>query len=105
MTNKYSAYPHRVPGGFGYWAMIRLCRDSNPSPVMAEGDKPKVFTTKGEAAEECLRHIMAFMNGREIRGEVFDAKATRGSVAREKAEKLFLGGGKVVQVERIEARA
>jgi hypothetical protein len=102
--NKYSAYPHRIPGGFEFWAMIRLCRDSRPSPVMDAGDKPKVFSTKGEAAEECLKHIIAFMNGRDIRGETFEL-IKPANAAREKAELLFMGGGKIVQVERTEARA
>ncbi len=98
--NRYSAYPHRIPGGLGYWAMIRLCRDAHPAPVMDAGDKPKVFTSKGEAAEECLRHIMAFMNGRPIRGEKFDV-APRSNAARAKAEMLFAGKRKTVQVERV----
>lgn len=99
MTIKNSAYPHRIPGGFGFWAMIRLCRDSRPSPVMDTGDKPKVFCTKGEAAEECLKHIIAFMNGREIRGETFEMPKPAND-ARAKAEILFMGGGRTVQVER-----
>ena len=99
--NKYSAYPHRLPGG-RYWAMIRVCRDSQPSPVMDVGDKPKVFDTKGDAALECLKHVVAFMNGREIRGETFEMPRSA-TAARAKAEMLFLGGGKVVQVERLEA--
>lgn len=70
--NKYASYPHPIPGGFGYWAMMRLCRDARPSPIMDEEGKPKTFPTKGEAAEECLRHLVAYMNGREIRGEVFE---------------------------------
>jgi hypothetical protein len=100
--NRYSAYPHRVPGGVGFWAMIRLCRDANPAPVMDAGEKPKVFATKGEAAEECLRHIMAFMNGRTIRGEKFDTGVVSlKDVRRAKADKLFMGGGRTVQVERV----
>lgn len=100
--NRYSAYPHRVPGGVGFWAMIRLCRDAHPAPVMDAGDKPKVFATKGEAAEECLRHIMAFMNGRPIRGEKFDAGVVSlREVRRARADKLFMGGGRTVQVERV----
>ena len=101
MTNRYSAYPRRVPGGFGYWAMIRLCRDSHPSPVMDIGDRPKVFHTEGEAAQECLKHMVAFMNGREIRGEKFEGMDKPSTVARAQAEKLFIGGGRVVQVERV----
>ncbi|KQV28121.1 hypothetical protein ASC97_07170 [Rhizobium sp. Root1203] len=98
--NRYSAYPRRVPGGFGYWAMIRLCRDGHPSPVMDIGDRRKVFHTEGEAAQECLKHMVAFMNGREIRGETFEATNKPSSAARVKAERLFMGGGKTIQVER-----
>lgn len=98
MTNRYSAYPHRIPGGFGFWAMLRLCRDAHPTPVMAEGDRPKVFATEGEATKECLKHIMAFMNGKPIRGETFETVAND---ARSKAEMLFLGGGRTIQVERV----
>ena len=98
--NHYSAYPHRLPGG-RYWAMIRVCRDAHPAPVMEEQDRPKVFETRGAAAEECLRHIVAFMNGRPIRGEKFDGGViSLNDVRRAKAEKLFLGGGRTVQVER-----
>ncbi len=101
--NRYNAFPRRVPGGLGFWAMVRLCRDSEPSPIMDTGDRPKVFGSKGEAAEECLKHMVAFMNGREIRGEKFDATPSIQQARREKAEKLFMGGGRVVQVERMEA--
>jgi hypothetical protein len=66
---------------------------------MAEGDRPKVFKTEGEAAQECLKHMVAFMNGREIRGELFEAPKQLG--ARQKAELLFIGGGRTVQVERV----
>lgn len=104
MTNRYSAYPHRIPGGFGFWAMIRLCRDAHPSPVMDRGDKPKVFLTKGEAAEECLRHIVAFMNGHEIRGERFDAPAVTVKEAKfQAAERKLFRKGKEITVERMEA--
>ena len=98
--NKYSAFPYRIPGG--YLAMIRLCRDSHPSPVMGKGERPKVFATRGEAAEECLVRIMDFINGREIRGEFFEAPDH--SPARQNAEKHFAGGGKVIPIERMAAR-
>jgi hypothetical protein len=39
------------------------------------------------------------MNGREIRGELFEAPKQLG--ARQKAELLFIGGGRTVQVERV----
>jgi hypothetical protein len=66
---------------------------------MAAVDRPKVFDTRGEAAEECLKHIVAFMNGRPIRGERFEAPKPA-SDARSKAEMLFMGGGRTAQVER-----
>lgn len=97
--NRYNAYPHRIPGGVGFYAMIRLCRDSEPSPVMGEGDRPKVFASEGAAAHECLKHMVAFMNGRPIRGETFDL-VRPATAARAKAEKLFMGGGRVVEVVR-----
>ncbi|NTG86186.1 hypothetical protein G6L15_08510 [Agrobacterium rhizogenes] len=102
MTNKYSAYAHSIPGGLGYWAMTRLCRDAHPSPIMDAGDKPKVFGSKGEAAEECLKHMLAFMNGREIRGEMFDVATSPMIAARSQAERLFMGGGKTIKIERLE---
>ena len=70
--------------------MLRLCRDAHPSPIMDEDDKPKVFPTKGEAAEECLRHVLAYMNGRPIRGETFETgEYTRSKAAKAKANQLF----------------
>lgn len=72
--NQYSAYP--LKRGLGWWAMIRVCRESHPSPVMERGAKPKIFASRGEAAEECLRHVVAFLNGHEIRGERFDGRST-----------------------------
>jgi len=71
--NRYSAYPHRVPGHRTWWAMIRVCRDAHPSPILDRDGKPKVFPTKGEAAEECLKHLVNFMNGKPIRGEQFES--------------------------------
>lgn len=88
--NRYSAYPHRVPGMATWWAMMRLCRDARPAPIMDDEGKPKVFATKGEAAEECLRHLVAYMNGREIRGEVFEGGTyTRSAAAKARANQLF----------------
>jgi hypothetical protein len=55
---------------------------------MGAGNKPKVFGSKGEAAEECLKHMLAFMNGREIRGEVFDGPSVK-EAKFAMADKLF----------------
>lgn len=88
--NRYSAYPHRVPGMATWWAMLRVCRDAHPSPILDRDGKPKVFPTKGEAAEECLKHLVAFMNGRPIRGEQFEGGTyTRSKAAKARAEQIF----------------
>lgn len=81
--NGYSAYP--VKRGLGWWCMLRLARDARPHPVMEKGDKPKVFETAGEAWAEATKHLLAFMNGHEIRGERFDGHST----AKSRAELLF----------------
>lgn len=100
MSNGYSAGPYRVHGG-KYWAMVRVCRDADAQPILAKGGSPKEFSTRGEALQECLNHVLAFMNGRPIRGEIFEAP-TPANDARAKAEQLFVGGGRVVDVERVE---
>lgn len=87
--NHYNAFPSRNHMGT-WWAMVRICRDAEPSPVLDKQGKPKPFKTRGEAAEECLKHIVAFMNGNAIRGEVFEgADYSRRAVSRSKAEGLF----------------
>ena len=70
MTNKYAAYVQEVPGG--YRAMIRVCREAKPNPVMDKGDKPKIYPTRAAALTELLSHVISFMNGRPIRGEHFN---------------------------------
>jgi len=69
---------------------------------MAPGDRPKIMDSEGEAWKEIALHLLAFMNGREIRGETFEVVSPSKS-ARIEAEKIFLGGGRVVDVERMEA--
>lgn len=92
--NKYAAYPLRVQGA--WLAMLRFCRDAKPAPVLDKGAKPKVFATEAEAAHECLKHVMAYMNGAEIRGEVFETGAySKRAFAKSEAERMFsVGGGK-----------
>ena len=88
--NRYASYPHPIPGGFGFWAMMRLCRDARPAPIMDEEGKPKVFPTKGDAAEECLKHLVAYMNGHPIRGEQFEGgDYSKRQLAKSQAVKLF----------------
>lgn len=86
MTNRYSAYPQPVPGG--YRCMIRVCRDARPNPVMEKGAKPKVVPSEAAAWREIALHLLAFMNGNEIRGERFE-----GNDAKSAADRLFQNKG------------
>lgn len=88
--NNYSGYP--LARGFGWWAMIRLAKDGKPRPVMEKGDKPKVFNSPGEAWEEIAKHLLAFMNGHEIRGERFDGCNSY----RSEVDRLYFSGSNEV---------
>jgi hypothetical protein len=92
MSNKYAAYAHRIPMGT-YWSMLRFCRDAHPTPVLDGEGKPKVFSTKAEAVEECLKHVLAYMNGRPIRSETFEhSDYSIRSARRETAERMLKEG-------------
>lgn len=95
--NKYAGYAQPVPTG--YRAMLRFCRDAKPLPVMAAGECPKVFSTEGEAWKEIALHLLAFMNGHEIRGEMFNVGGSVKEAKRAKFEKLF-SKGRVIEIER-----
>lgn len=95
--NCYAAYP--LKRGLGWWVMLRFARDARPHPVMEKGGKPKVFDTKGEAWEETAKHLLAFMNGHEIRGERFNEGGSIKDARRAQAERMFRNG-KEIEVEQ-----
>ncbi|WP_430256526.1 hypothetical protein [Neorhizobium sp. DAR64872/K0K18] len=99
--NKYSAYPQPVPGGFR--VMMRFARDSHPKPLMGEGDKPVIYPTEQAAWKACANHLLRYLNFPIVAGEA--GATTLKQARREKADKLFLGGGRVVQVQTIGERA
>lgn len=84
--NRYAAYP--LKRGLGWWVMLRFARDGKPRPVMDKGDKPKSFDTAGEAWEEAAKHLLAFMNGHEIRGERFDGSSSY----RSEVDRIYFSG-------------
>lgn len=94
--NQFSAYPQPVPGG--YRLMMRFAKDSHPKPIMGPEDKPIIYPTESAAWKACAVHLLSYLNF-PIVGET----AASSSGARAKAEKLFLGGGRTVKVERLEA--
>src|SRR5690349_16112608 len=88
MTNCFHAKAEWIEGAWR--AMVRYSHRSDYWPVM-DGDKPAGFPTKGEAELAALRAQEKHING-TITG--FGDKAT----ARSEAEKLFMGGGRTVEV-------
>lgn len=96
--NRYAGYAHQLRRG--WWAMVRFAKDSHPKPIMGEGGAPVVFDTELEAMKAVNKHLLQYLNFPIVGGEVEGGQA---SVARAKAERLFLGGGRVVEVERLEA--
>ena len=70
--------------------MIRVCRDARPAPVMKKGGAPHVEPTELEAYKLLVAHLLAFMNGHEIRGEVFEGgDYSPRQLAKSQGEKLF----------------
>ncbi|AXV15102.1 hypothetical protein CYG48_04935 [Neorhizobium sp. SOG26] len=94
--NKYSAYPQPVPGGFR--VMMRFARDSHPKPVMGPEEKPVIYPTESAAWKACAHHLLRYLNFPIVAGEV-EHHPTLKEARREAANKLFLGGGKTVDVE------
>lgn len=92
--NHFAAYATPVPGGF--WGMCRYAHNSKPWPIM-DGDKPKVFTVQSAAIIAAQDAVIKHINGTMRRdGErVQSLKAA--------ADRLFMGGGKTVKVERVGA--
>ncbi len=70
--NSYAAYVQNVPGG--YRVMMRFCRDAKPRPVMDDkGRKPELYEDEGRAWKAATERLLLFMNGKPVRGEIFEA--------------------------------
>lgn len=95
--NQFSGYP--IKRGLGWWAMVRFARDAKPRPVMAKGERPKVFETEGEAWKEVTLHLLAFMNGREIRGERFDGTSSY----RSEVDRVYFSGARNIDEKGVAA--
>lgn len=96
--NEYSGYTVPVIGG--HWAMLRFAKDGQPKPIMGRGEKPVVFPTELEATKAVLKATFAYFNGDYRRA------GDRCQAAKSAADKLFMGGGKVIPVaQKAKARA
>ena len=100
--NHYAGYAHPIPGR-RWWAMLRFARDAKPKPILGEGGSPLVFETELEALRAVNKHLLAYLNFPILGGET-NAPSLK-DARRQRAEKLFRGGGKVVEVERVRAEA
>lgn len=70
--------------------MLRFTADGKATPLSAKQGKPIVFPTELEATKECLKHVLSYMNGHQMRGETFEGGAyTKAALARKQAENLF----------------
>jgi hypothetical protein len=83
--------------------MLRFARDSHPKPLLGEGGTPIVFETELDALRAVNKHLLQYLNFPIVGGET-NAPSIK-DARRERAEKLFVGGGKVVEVERVRAEA
>ena len=96
--NEFSGYATQRGGS--WWAMVRFARDAKPKPILGKGEKPIPFPDELSATKAALQHVLAYFNGHlvcsgEIKGgSIRDARKA-------KAERLFRGGGKTVEVERM----
>lgn len=59
--NKFSSYIHKTPKG--WFAFLRMARDSHARPLIGKGDQPKLFTNELEAERAINRHLLAYLNG------------------------------------------
>jgi hypothetical protein len=99
--NEFSGYAIHKRGG--WWAMTRFARDAKPKPILGEGGAPIVFTDELSATKGALQHVLAYFSGKLVcSGEIKGGTIKQARIDR--ANRLFLGGGRTVQVERKEAR-
>ncbi|QIO64808.1 hypothetical protein [Rhizobium leguminosarum] len=97
--NEFDGYAHPLRGG-GWRAMLRFARDAEAKPLLNRGGDPMRFEDELTATKAALRHVLAYFNGNLVSsGEI--AGGTIHLARRERAERLFRKGGKIVEVRRV----
>ncbi|MCB5205027.1 hypothetical protein LH464_21405 [Neorhizobium sp. T786] len=97
--NEFSGYATKRGGQ--WWAMVRFARDAKPKPIMDKGEKPRTYPDELSATKAALSHVLAYFNGHLVcSGEIKGGSIKEAKRAR--AERLFMGGGKTVEIERRE---
>ncbi|NLS19883.1 hypothetical protein HGP16_25420 [Rhizobium sp. P40RR-XXII] len=95
MSNKFDFGSMPVRGGFiAFYRMVHHSKNF----VLRDGAHDIIFATAAEAREAAGEAFKAYLNS-PIGSATFDT-ATPKKVQRAAAEKLFRGGGKVIEVER-----
>ncbi|MFJ6322285.1 MULTISPECIES: hypothetical protein [unclassified Rhizobium] len=96
MSNKCDFGTHRIPTGWIAW--YRLYHHGE-NRVVREGSRDIVFGTQAEAETAAKAEFLRQMNS-PIVSEALTGPTTKRALIRLQANKLFRGGGKVIEVER-----
>jgi hypothetical protein len=96
--NRYAFYVQEIfPGQWR--AMVRFSKDGQPKPIMAKGNKPEIYGSEPEAYRALNKAVATYFNGEYLRcGETISKREAN----MRKAERIFMGGGKVVPIEHKE---
>jgi hypothetical protein len=97
MTNKCDFGTHRRPTGWIAW--YRLYHHGE-NRILRHGRDDIIFGTQGEAEAAAKNEFLRQMNS-PIVSEAITGRTSKKALARSQALKLFRGGGKTVEVERV----
>lgn len=99
MSNKFDAGAILTPRGWiGFYREVHW----SSNHVLRDGRHDIIFATEAEAKDAALKAFLEYLNSPIV--GIQSMGGSKRSVAKKAAEKLFSGGGKVVDVER-KARA
>lgn len=101
MTNACGFGTKRRPTGWTAW--IRLYHHAQ-NRVLRHGEADIIFRTEAEAEAAAKKEFFKHMNS-PIVSEAITGPTTKKSAAKVAANRLFMGGGKTVEVTRKEGRA
>lgn len=96
MSNKVDFGAHRRPTGWIAWFRLYHYAENH---VLRHGRDDIIFGTKAEAEAEAKAEFLRQMNS-PIVAQSLTGPTTKRAAAKSEANRLFIGGGKVVEVER-----
>jgi len=98
MTNKCDFGAHRRPTGWIAW--FRLYHHGE-NRILRHGRDDIIFGSESEAEAAAKREFLRQMMNSPIVAEAITGPTSKKALARSQAHKLFRGGGKTVEVERV----